>query len=421
MTKLIYLKITNTAKSGWPYTWIDLSLLNLCLVALMGLLLRSKIVFALPMINYNHLLEAHAHFSFGGWATLLLTALFVKELLPQSAGTRPIYQWFLGAIALLSWGMLISFLIWGTGRISEVMSLIFVLITYLFGSVLIRDICKSKLNPSITLLAVSSIICLILSSSGVIAISYINYSKSLDFILDRDALFTYLHFQYNGFFTLAVFALLFNHIHHQSSLNAVKHIRMFSMIISISVLPTLFLSYLWQDPNVWFRIIAIAGSLLLLFCFYLFLVSVIALKSVYHSEKPVLRFLLLISLGSYMLKIVLQSFTIFPMVGNAIFGNRPVIMGFLHLVFLAFMTLFLLTYLTKINVLNGKFGFTRMALVVFAIAVILNEVLLGLQGLTSMLMAGSSIFSWLLWISGIGLFAGTLLLAVARIRSKKMS
>jgi hypothetical protein len=415
------LKIANTRKSNGLYPWIDLSILNLCLVGLVGLILRSKIVFSLPMINYNHLLEAHAHFSFGGWATLLLMALFVKELLPESAGRRPIYQWFLGAVALLSWGMLISFSIWGSGLISESLSLIFVLLTYLFGSVLIRDICKAKLNASITLLAVSSIVCLVLSSLGLLTISYINYSKSLDFILDRDAQFTYLHFQYNGFFTLAVFALLFNHIHERISLDAVKHIRMFSIVASISVLPTLFISYLWQDPNVWFRMIAIAGSLLLLFCFYLFILSLIDLKSVYNAESPIIRFLLLISLGSYLLKVVLQSFTVFPMVGNAIFGNRPVIMGFLHLVFLAFMTLFLLTYLTKINVLNSKFGFTRMALVVFAIAVILNEVLLGSQGLTSLLMAGSSIFSWLLWMTGIGLFAGTLLLAVSRIQSKKMS
>ncbi len=372
------------------------------------------------MINYNHLLDAHAHFSFGGWATLILMVLFLHELLPKPLGNQPIYQWFLGGVAILAWGMLISFSIWGSGLISESLSLIFVLLTYIFGSVLIRDICKAKLNASITLLAVSSIICLILSSSGVITISYINYSKSLDFILYRDALFTYLHFQYNGFFTLAVFALLFNHIHQRSSLNAVKHIRMFSIVACISVLPSLFLSYLWQDPNIWFRIIAITGSLLLLFCFYLFLVSVISLKPIYNEEKPVIRFLISISLGAYMLKIVLQSFTVFPMIGNAIFGIRSVIMAFLHLVFLAFVSLFLLTYLTKINVLKEKISFTRIALIVFAIAVILNEVLLSSQGLANLFMAGSSLFLWLLWITAILLFAGTFLLAVARIKSKKM-
>jgi hypothetical protein len=372
------------------------------------------------MINYNHLLEAHAHFSFGGWATLLLMTMLVKELLPESAGSRPIYQWFLAAVAVLAWAMLISFSLWGSGLISESLSFIFVLLTYIFGSVLIRDICKAKINASITLLAVSSIICLILSSSGVIMIFYINYFKSLDFILYRDALFTYLHFQYNGFFTLAVFALLFNHIHQRSSLNALKNIRIFSIVVSISVLPTLFISYLWQDPNVWFRMIAVAGSLLLLYCFYLFLVSAIVLKSVYGAEKPILRFLLLISSGAFVLKVVLQSFTVFPVVGNAIFGNRPVIMGFLHLVFLAFLTLFLLAYLTKINVLNDKIGLTRIALVVFAITVILNEVLLSSQGLSTMFMAGNNLYSWLLWVTGIGLFAGTLLLVVARIQSKKI-
>ena len=57
--------------------WIDLSILNLCIVALLGMVLRSKIVFALPFINYNHLLEAHSHFTFGGWVTLILMSLFI--------------------------------------------------------------------------------------------------------------------------------------------------------------------------------------------------------------------------------------------------------------------------------------------------------------------------------------------------------
>ena len=414
------MKIANTLKSNKLYRWIDLSLLNLCLVALIGLVLRSKIVFPLPFINYNYLLEAHAHFSFGGWATLILLVLVVHELLPESISGRPIYQWFLGAVAILSWGMLFSFTIWGPGGISEGISFIFVFLTYSFGSMLIRDLYKAKLNSSITLLAVSAIICLILSSSGLITISYITHSKSLDFVLYRDALFTYLHFQYNGFFTLAILALLFNHIHQRISLYAAKRIRMFSIVVTISVLPSLFLSYLWQDPNIWFRIIAIAGSFLLLICFYLFLLVTVSLKDVFLKEAAVIRFLLMISLGSFMLKVVLQSLTIVPAIGNAIFGNRPVIMGFLHLVFLAFVTLFLLAYLTRIHVLNGKIRFTCIALVVFAIAVVLNESLLITLGITTMFTGASSIFSWLLWMIGLLLFIGTLLLVISRIRSKQI-
>src|SRR5271169_5615650 len=85
------------------HKWINLSILNLCIVALLGMVLRSKIVFSLPFINYNHLLEAHSHFTFGGWVTLVLMTLFIYELLPVSISKRPVYQWLLGSIAVCAW------------------------------------------------------------------------------------------------------------------------------------------------------------------------------------------------------------------------------------------------------------------------------------------------------------------------------
>jgi len=121
-----------------------------------------------------------------------------------------------------------------------------------------------------------------------------------------------------------------------------------------------------------------------------------------------------------MLKIFLQSLTIFPVIGDAIFGNRPIIMGFLHLVFLGFVTLFILAYFIKKGLLNSKIKWTGIAVIVFAIAVILNEVLLILQGMATMFIDGSSIFPWLLWITGILLFTGSLLLAIARIQTRRL-
>jgi hypothetical protein len=115
--------------------------------------------------------------------------------------------------------------------------------------------------------AVSSIVYLILSSSGVIIITYIYFTKSFDAIFYRDALFTYLHFQYNGFFTLAIFALLFNLLDKRTSVKAKGNIYRFSVTLCISVIPSLFISYLWQDPNLWLRMIAIMGSILMLTSF----------------------------------------------------------------------------------------------------------------------------------------------------------
>jgi hypothetical protein len=406
--------IQNTIRS---HKWIDLSILNLCIVSFLGLILRSKIVFAIPFINYNHLLEAHSHFTFGGWVTFVLMALFINELLPISVSRKPKYQWLLGSIATCAWGMLIIFAVQGFSTFSISLSLCFVLLTYIFGIIFIRDLFKVKLAPCVKILAISSIGYLILSSAGVIIITYIYFTRSFDAIFYRDALFTYLHFQYNGFFTLAIFALLFNLIDKRTSVKAKSNIYRFSLILCISIIPSLFLSYLWQDPNRWLRIIAIIGSILLLVCCYLFLKSSLSLRAIYKEENQALRILVVLSMGSFLLKIFLQSFTIFPVIGDAIFGNRPIIMGFLHLVFLGFVTIFILAYFIKKDLLNIKIKWTGIAAIVFAVAVILNEVFLISQGFAAIFTSANNVFPWLLWTTGALLFLGSVLIAIARIRT----
>ncbi|HXB44627.1 MAG TPA: hypothetical protein VNV85_11240, partial [Puia sp.] len=243
--------------------------------------------------------------------------------------------------------------------------------------------------------------------------------KSFEAFLYRDALFTYLHFQYNGFFTMAIFALLFNHLSKNISAKTQKNIYRFAISLCISTVPSLFLSYLWQDPNQWLRLIAVAGSVLLLLTCFAFIISARSLLSNYLDQKPVIRFLVLLSMSAFLLKLFLQCFTIFPEIGNAIFGNRPIIMGFLHLVFLGFVSLFILAFFTKINLLDGEKTSTKSALLVFAAAVVLNEALLITQGLATMFIPGSALFPWLLWIAAICLFLGTILIAIARIQTNK--
>jgi len=399
--------------------WIDIAILNLVVVALLGVVLRSKILFALPLINYNHLLEGHSHFTFGGWVTLAIMVLMVYELLPEALNKKNIYQWLFTGIALSAWGMLITFFLQGYNSISILFSTTFILVTYIFSVTFIIDIIKAKPVRPVLLLAISSMACLILSSAGSFIIVYIYFSKSFEAFLYRDALFTYLHFQYNGFFSLAIFALLFNHIANYITEKTQKKVYRFSLVLCISIIPSLFLSYLWQDPKPVFRIIAIAGSSLLLFTCFLFLVVSNSLLTNYREEKPVIRILIFLSMSAFLLKLFLQCFTIFPVIGNAIFGNRPIIMGFLHLVFLGFVTLFILAFFAKINLLDATKASTRAALITLSLAVILNEILLFAQGLTTMFIPGSVLFPWLLLGAGTGLFAGAILIIIARAQTKR--
>ena len=71
--------------------------------------------------------------------------------------------------------------------------------------------------------------------------------------------------------------------------------------------------------------------------------------------------------------------------------------------------------------LNSKIKWTGIAVIVFAGAVILNEAFLISQGFAAMIFNGSSIFPWLLWTTGNLLFIGSVLIAVARGRTMRMS
>lgn len=402
------------------HKWFDFSLFSLCAMAFLGTVLRSKIVFELPFINYNHLLEAHSHFGLGGWATLAIMTMLVRELLPESANNRSLYEWLLGSVLFCAWGMMITFMIWGYNTISTVSTLCFIGLNYFWGWIFLRDLLKKNIDSAVKLLAVCSVICLILSTSGLLAISYIYFSKTFDAFLYRNALFTYLHFLYNGFFTLAIFSILFNHVNQKKdNMTSTRNMRRFAKALCISIIPSLFITYLWQDPNNWIRFIAIIGCFLLLICFYLFLANTASWQTLYKQEKPVVRWLIFISLSSFLLKIFLQGFTVFPVIGNAIFGNRPVIMGFLHMVFLAFVTLFILAYFIQRGILDSKLKWVNAAIYLFIVAVVINELLLLTQGLATMLVAGSAVFPWLLWLTGIVLFAATLLLIFGRIQSRK--
>ena len=391
---------------------------NFCIVAFLGFILRSKILFSIPFLDYNRLLDAHFHFAFGGWVTLSLAILLTYDVLPAERSGRPVYRWLLIGVLAASWILLISSPLPANSIGASVFSTLFILVTYVFAWVYIADIRKVPVSKTVKLLAISALVCMVLASVGIFTLAYLFATKSLSMFAYRDSLYTYLHMEYNGFFTLAVFAILFHRLESKMSAGARQKAYEFAVMLCASTVPSLFLTYLWRDPNEIYRIIAICGSITLLLSFILLIRLVFSLRELYAAFSPIVRNMLLLSISSFILKIFLQSFTLFPAVGNAVFGDRPVIIGFLHLVFLGFVTLFLMATFAESGFLDIKFGFNRFALIIFTAVVILNEVVLMTQGLGAMFIISSRIFPWLLWWISIGLFGGAVLIGLARIKSR---
>jgi hypothetical protein len=364
-------------------------------------------------------LDAHFHFAFSGWVTLALVTLLVYDVLPEHIHDKPVYQRLLTGIVLASWLQLLSSNLPPNNPLSSLFSTVFIFSTYIFAWVFVKDLRQAGVSKSVKLLSIGAIIFLVLASLGIFWLAYLFATKSLNSGAYRNALYTYLHFEYNGFFTLAVFALIFNKLETGMTESAKRRLFQFGWVLCISVVLSLFLTFLWQDPDIYYRIIALIGSLSLLFTIGQFMLSARQLKEACQSLYPLPRYMGYLAIAAFLLKTLLQAFTIFPSMGTAVFGDRPVIIGFLHLVFLGFVSLMMLAYFVQYGLLNLKYGITKIALVTFTSGIIINEIVLMTQGLGAMFIKSSYIFPWLLWGISIFLLLGALLIGIARMRTNR--
>lgn len=389
--------------------WISIALVNLSIVALLGFSIRSKILFPISFIDYKFTLNAHSHFAFGGWVTLALMALMRFQILPEEKSKKKIYAWLMWLVQLNAVGMLISFLVEGYAFFSILFSTLFIFVTYGFAYVFIKDVLTTSLSKSVKILSTSALLYMVISSVGPYILAYLMATHSQNLFLFKDAIYTYLHLQYNGFFTLAVFALLFQRLNTRHT----KGI-WFARILSFSVIPTLFISYLWHYPGLGFMSIAVIGSLSLLVCVVLFFIWFRDALPAINTIHPKTKRTMYIGIGAFALKTIFQSLTIIPSLGHLVFANRPVIIGFLHLVLLAFITLCILVIFIDAGLLKLT-TLVQIGLLVFIFGVMLNEVVLFTQGLGFMLMLSSTIASWLLWGAAICLLLGATLMAIGKI------
>jgi hypothetical protein len=388
--------------------WTRMALINLAIVAFLGLSLRGKIVFFMPFIDFKYLMHAHSHFAFGGWVTLVLLALMTYRILPESMYRKPVYQWLLGGIVVNAYGMLLSFPFQGYGFYSILFSTLFIFVTYGYTFVFVRDILRTAVSGPVKALATGAVSYMALSSVGAFTLAGLLATKSKNIILYKDAIYTYLHLQYNGFFTLALFAIILHYLKASD-----RRTRLFALLLNVSVIPSMFISYLWHHPHPATETIAIVGSMLAGAAAIVFLSAMYLNKGLYTALKPVARGVLSIAMAAFVLKMIFQALTIIPSLGALVFYNRPVIIGFLHLVLLGFVTLGLLSFFVQTGLLDSRRR-SRFGLWLFVGGVVLNELVLFLQGLGFMLMLSSAISNWLLLTAAAILFTGALLMALHR-------
>jgi len=362
--------------------WLKISLLNLCIVAALGVLMRYKIGFEFPYLDQKHLQHSHSHFAFAGWLSHTLMALmvyFLQTKITNFNGNK--YKSIIIANLICSYGMLVSFIIEGYGLVSIVLSTASIFVSYVFAYRFIKDIkvldadcmAKSWLKVAVFFNVISSL--------GTFYLAYMMASKNVVLDLYHSLIYFYLHFQYNGWFFFACMGLAFGFFNLRKSEHSFYETSF--KLFAAACVPAYFLSTLWLDLPVWLYVITVIASIIQVFAWFkLLIILVKTRKDSLENFSPLLRYVLWFVSFALSIKLLLQLGSTVPLLSELAFGFRPIVIAYLHLVLLAIITLFVLFYIYANHLIiinkNVKYG-----IFVFSIGVLLNEIVLAIQGLAS--------------------------------------
>jgi hypothetical protein len=134
-----------------------------------------------------------------------------------------------------------------------------------------------------------------------------------------------------------------------------------------------------------------------------------------QSNIPVLsRILFGFSGLALCIKLVLQAATVVPAVSKMAFGFRPIVIGYLHLILLGIITIFLLAYSFTYRLIHIN-PLTKKGVIVFVSGIIVNELLLMIQGVMDLFGTGIPGIQFLLLMASCILFSGILIIVYAQL------
>jgi hypothetical protein len=310
--------------------------------------------------------------------------------------------------------MLICFAIQGYGPVSLFFTTVSLIIGYVFSFFALRDLYRFPDNHPGKKWMQAAIWLGILSTVGTMVLSVMMATKNYDQDVYLGSIFFYLHFQYNGWFLLACIGLFLDYIKKDLTQNSLG-VNAF-WLIALSSIPAYFLSTLWADVPTWlYVIVVIAAVVQVLGWWYLvrFLRSNVAhIKSIF--TKPILLLLLVVAMAITM-KFLLQLGSTIPFISTLAFGFRPIVIAYLHLVLLVITTLFLLTFMMGSGLIHQN-KISRVAIMVFAGAAILTELVLMIQGVAGFSYAVVPMVKEMLLLFAIFLFGSSILLALSGLK-----
>ncbi len=382
------------------------SFVNLFLLSLIGVLMRSFPFFESFPLQYKNILHGHSHFAFGGWVMPVLFALTLRYFPEVTDKVKHLHWRNIAALMLFSaYGMLISFPLQGYKAVSITFSTLS-LISGIYWAVILWRAQRGLIVTVSHQFLRWGLIYLVLSTVGPFATGPLIVAGKQGTALYYDAIYFFLHFQYNGFFSFIVLAIFYKMAEAQK----VKGGQAAFLLFNIACIPAYALSVLWHQPSIWLNIVGGVAAAIQVVAFVFLLKQI---KEMRWSPGLTTRFLI-ISLLAFTFKLILQLMSALPFIASLAYRVRDFVIGYLHLVLLGFISLFVFAVINQ--QLQSK-TFTA-AVKLFLIPFFTTEILLMITALAAVSRTAIPYASELLLVFSV-LFPLSILIMVVAVRKSR--
>ena len=265
-----------------------------------------------------------------------------------------------------AYGMLLSFPVQGYKAVSIFFSTVSIAAGY-YLIVVLWKVLKNVPATTSTRLLKAGLFYLGLSAVGPFATGPLIATGLQGTALYFDAIYFYLHFQYNGWFTFAVLAMLYKQLERTGT---ATHGTTVFWLLNLACIPAYALSLLWSQPPLVFHVIGGAAALLQMIA-VIYLLQDVPFQQWKHTWKGQLY---LIAISAFVLKNILQVASAFPQVATLGYQYRNFIIAYLHLVLLGFISIYFFASVCAIYrtaTPRFKYGFS-----IFLLAFLTTELLL---------------------------------------------
>lgn len=307
---------------------------------------------------------------------MLVSGGLLFLLLPVAARSSGRYRWVFSLSVVAGIGMGFGFVYQGYGVISIGFCAVHLAAAYLFGFQYLKDL-KTTDDTSYRRLARWAVYWLLTSTLGLLAVGPVSAMLGKLHPLYYASIQFFLHFQFNGWLTFGMLALLFRWLSSED-----KPVKLPSLVfygLQASLVLTYALSVSWSTPLSVVFYLNSAGVIIQLIVFALIWRQIApALRTAAKNSRWV-TVLLWAGLGSLAAKIIVQSAVAVPAMAAISYTVHNFVIGFIHLTMIGSISLVVIALLLQAKLFpSSKVAHT--GYLIFLLAFVTTEILLFGQG-----------------------------------------